>query len=350
MPVLTHLKLRHFRCFDALECEIAPVMNVFVGPNAQGKTSLLEAACVLLRLQSPRVTTLARAIQHEKKGFVLDGYFDRRHLQFYFSRQRKKLALDSVEQKSAREYLDTARVVWFSNQDIELVRGPAEQRRKLLDFTAAQTDPGYRRHLRAYEKALRSRNHLLKTPKPQWREIAAFHQPLADAGNAITASRAALIAGLRPFAEEAQHSISDSAEFLKLEYRPSSPGDLAESLEASRTEDLRLRQTGTGPHRDDLALTLNERGPEFASEGQQRSIALALKLAQARLIEQTAGTPPVLLLDDIFGELDVRRRNALLQHLPSGSQKLITTTHIDWLERISGTRIFSINRGTIQTM
>ena len=347
MSILTQLKLRDFRCFEALECGFEPGMNVIVGANAQGKTSLLEAACVLLRLQSPRVATLARAIQHDKKSFVLDGYFGARHLQFYFGKQRKKLALDSVEQKSASGYLETARAVWFSNQDIELVRGPAEKRRRFLDFAAAQTDPAYRPQLRAYEKALRSRNHLLRMPRPAWREIAAFDQPLIEAGSYVASRRAALVEALRPFAEEAQEAISGAAEKLGIEYVPGTPGDFAEALQSARGEDLRLRQTGPGPHRDDMALSLNGSGIEFASEGQQRSVALALKLAQARLMEHRSGAAPVLLLDDIFGELDVRRRNALLDHLPPGSQRLITTTHIDWLERKTGTAVFSIRDGTI---
>ena len=348
MSFLTQLKLRHFRCFEALECEFAPGMNVIVGPNAQGKTSLLEAACVLLRLQSPRVSTLARAIQHEKKGFVLDGYFGVRHLQFYFSKQRKKIALDSVEQKSARAYLETARAVWFSNQDIELVRNAADKRRRFLDFIAAQTDPGYRRQLRAYETAVRSRNHLLKTPHPKWREISAFNQPLVDAGNYVMSARASLLEKLQPFAAEAQQAISGLAETLALNYRRGVPGDFPAALEAAREEDFRLRQTGPGPHRDEIDLALNGVGIGFASEGQQRSVVLALKLAQARLIERQMGVAPVLLLDDIFGELDVSRRNALLESLPAGSQKLVTTTHIDWVERMPEGAVFSISQGTIE--
>jgi len=342
-PVLSRLKVRHFRCFEALECEFAPSMNLIVGANAQGKTSLLEAACVLLRLQSPRISTLARAIRHEKVGFVLDGFFGPRHLQFYFSKQRKKLALDGVEQKSAAEYLDIARVVWFSNQDIDLVRGPADRRRRYLDFVAIQINPGYRRLLRDYEKALRSRNHLLKSARPSWREIAAFDAPLAGAGIGIAAARSALVEQLRPFADEAMHAISGSADVLSMEYRRGAPEEFAAALEAGRGEDLRLRQTVIGPHRDDLAIMLNGRESEFSSEGQQRSIVLAMKLAQARLLERGHGLQPVLLLDDIFGELDVTRRNALLRHLPPDSQRLITTTHIDWLDSKPDTRLFTID-------
>src|SRR5687767_2570972 len=101
-----------------------------------GKTSLLEAACILLRLQSPRVLQLARVVQHGRRGFVTDGYFHAQHLQFYFSPERKKLALDGVEQPTAREWLSLARVVWFSNDDLELADGSADGRRRFLDFIA----------------------------------------------------------------------------------------------------------------------------------------------------------------------------------------------------------------------
>ena len=329
--VLQQIKLRHFRCFRALECEFAPTMNLIVGPNAQGKTSLLEAACVLLRLQSPRVSTLARAIQHDQRGFVVDGFFANRHLQFYFGSQRRKLALDSVEQKSSGEYLQTAHVVWFANNDLALVHGTSEARRKFLDFIAAQIDAKYRPQLRAYERALRARNHLLRQPTQRWREIAAFDAPLVDAGNFLTQARRRLLAELQPHATESQFVISEKAESLRLEYLPGAGEDFEKTLAAQRDEDARLRQTTAGPHRDDFALTLNESAAHFASEGQQRTISLALKLAQARLLAATFERAPLLLLDDIFGELDLRRRNALMTHLPADSQKIVTTTHLDWL-------------------
>lgn len=348
--MLSDLTLRHFRCFSALACELAPGLNVFSGPNAQGKTSILEAACVLLRLQSPRVSALGHAIQHDRRGFALGGHCAGRHLQFYFSRERKKLALDSVAQSSSRDYLEVARLVYFSNPDIELVRGAGEGRRRFLDFAASQLDATYRAHLRSYERALRSRNHLLKAPRPNWRQIDAFEQPLVENGTAVAAARAKLIAALAPHAAAAQRAISGPAEILDLEYLPGSGGgDFARELAASRGEDQRLRQTSVGPHRDDLALFLSDRDSEFASEGQQRSIALALKLAQARLLEARTGTPPLLLLDDIFGELDPARRNALLQSLPAHAQQLVTTTHLGWMEETKAARLFQLSAGELST-
>src|SRR3954471_16839096 len=146
---LRSMIVRHFRCFDAFSAEFAPGLNLIVGPNAHGKTSLLEAASILLRLQSPRGSRLAEVVQHDRRGLVVDGYLGERHLQFYYSPTRRKLALDSVEQSNPREYLKLGRLVYFAMQDIELVRGSADGRRRFLDFVAAQTEPGYQAALRA---------------------------------------------------------------------------------------------------------------------------------------------------------------------------------------------------------
>jgi len=330
--VLRSLKVRHFRCFDAHEAEFAAGLNFIVGLNARGKTSLLEAACILVRLQSPRVTRLASAIQHGRRGFVVDGHFAERHLQFYFGKERKKLALDSVTQNRSHEYLQLGRVMWFANTDIDLVRGGAEVRRRFLDFVCTQREPGYRSVLRNYERALRSRNLLLKQTSPRWREVFVFDQPLVDAGTRISEARARLAVDLSAPANESHKAISRSRETLAMEYLRGATADFAAALTDARKEDGRLRQTTVGPHRDDLALSLNEHSAEFASEGQQRTLVLALRLGAARLLAAHFQTPPLLLIDDIFGELDPERRNALLNALPVDSQKIITTTHLDWLE------------------
>ena len=205
---LGKLTLRHFRCFEQFEAEFAPGTNFIVGPNAQGKTSLLEAACILLRLQSPRISQLARVVQHGRRGFVTDGWHGARHMQFYFGTERKKLSLDSVEQTNAKEWLQIARVVWFANDDIELVRGSAEKRRRFLDFIGMQRDAGYRSSLRSFEHALRSRNHLLKQPSQRWREIAAFDQPLIEHGSHVSAARRSLLCELQTEADAAHFAIS----------------------------------------------------------------------------------------------------------------------------------------------
>ena len=334
--MLGSLKLRDFRCFSGVECEFVPGTNVIVGPNAQGKTSLLEAACVLLRLQSLRAATLGPLIRVGGLGFVVDGFYAGTHLQFYYSPRRKKLAMDSVEQKNAAEYLKVGRVVCFANGDIALIRGGAEERRRYLDFVAVQMEPAYRQHLKAYERALRSRNYLLKAASVRWREVAAFDEPLIEAGSALTAMRTALVEALMPHAIAAHRGISSgAAETLTLDYAPAASaesGVFRAMLAESREADQRLRVTQVGPHRDDLLMGIGGLGSELASEGQQRTMAIALRLAHAGLVRERFETPPLLLLDDVFGELDVARRNALLGYLPAEAQKIITTTHLDWAE------------------
>jgi DNA replication and repair protein RecF len=343
-PAVTRIKLRHFRCFEQCETEFAPGANFIIGPNARGKTSILEGVCILLRLQSPRVTTLARVIQHERRGFVADGFFGARHLQFYYSRERKKLALDGVEQSGAREWLQIARVMWFGNEDIDIVRGAGEQRRRFLDFVAAQQHPSYAITLRAYQHALRSRNHLLKQPSIRWREVAAFDGPLLEHGAALTAARRELIAALQTVSEAAHSEISGRSEKLGLDYLTGTGDDFAQALSAARSEDARLRQTTIGPHRDDLRFSLNAISSADSSEGQQRTLVLALKVGACRILERHFGIPPVLLIDDIFGELDAARRNALLAALPSSAQRIITTTQVQWIPSTAGMHVLDLSK------
>ncbi len=330
--MLRTLQLRNFRCFEAFSVEFSPGFNFIVGPNGRGKTTLLEAACVLLRLQSQRSSSLAPAIRIGQRSFVLSGEVEGHLLQFYYSPLRRKVAFDGVEQRDLAEYLRLVPVVSFANADLDLVRGPGELRRRFLDFIGAQIDVRYRPALRAYERALRSRNALLKSAQPRPRELVAYTEPLVRAGTLLHEMRAEIVRRLAPGAEESQRAISRENEKLSLEYAPGNDEDFAAHLERSRVDEARLRLTTVGPHRDDLQLLIEGRpAAQFASEGQQRTATLALKLAQAKIFAQDSTVhPPLLLIDDIFGELDETRRNALLAHLPNDSQKLVTATSLTW--------------------
>jgi DNA replication and repair protein RecF len=331
--MLAELQLRNFRCFESLRIEVAPGFNFFIGRNGQGKTSILEAACVLLRLQSQRSSTLAPAVRFGEKSFGVSGRLENHLLEFRYSALRRKVALDHVEQRPLDEYLRLGRVVSFANTDIELVRGGSETRRRYLDFLATQIDPLYRPILRAYERALRSRNSLLKSPHPRPREIAAYELPLLEHGAKLGAMRAKLVERLAPLAADAHREISGTGETLQLQFAPGNSDDFASDLANSHAQEVRLRQTIVGPHRDDIELLVEAKmANQFASEGQQRTVALALKIAQARIFMMEEGRAPLLLIDDIFGELDPVRRNALLHHLPGETQKFVTATSMQWRE------------------
>jgi len=328
--VIREVRLHHFRCFENLDFFPDEHRTCIVGQNAQGKTSILEAVCVLLRLQSPRTTTTSDLIQSGSESFALEGRFGDTHLKYCQTPEGRSITLDSKIQQKSEDYLSTARITWFSNSDLDLVKGSGSVRRGYLDFLGIQCVPGYRKALRDYERALRSRNALLKEGRPR-REIAAFDLPLLDSGEVLLAARSKLVEALAPLAASACLEISSAADTLAVRHRPGCSVPFSEALATSRPEEDRLRQTVCGPHRDDLELELNAlKASSFASEGQQRTIALALKIAQARHIEAIHGHPPVLLLDDIFGELDTARRNNLLAALPKAAQTLITTTFLDW--------------------
>jgi len=331
--MLADLQLRNFRCFESLRVELSPGFNFFVGQNGQGKTSILEAACVLLRLQSQRSPTLGPIVRFGEKSFCVSGRSPNHLLEFRYSPLRRKVAFDQVEQRTLNEYLRVARVVSFANADIELIRGSSEARRRYLDFLAAQIDPLYRPTLRAYERALRSRNALLKSHLPRPRELAAYDPPLLEHGAKLSAMRTRLVERLAPFATAAHREISVTGERLELEFSPGNGADFARDLADSRAQEARLRQTVVGPHRDDIRILVEKNAAnQYASEGQQRTVALALKIAQSRIFTMEEGAPPLLLLDDVFGELDPARRNSLLQHLPAEAQKLVTATTMQWRE------------------
>ncbi len=334
--MLTDLFLRDFRCFEECRVTLHPEMTLFVGRNAQGKTSIMEAACVLLRLQSPRTSNRAEVIRLGAKTMLIEGVLDGRRLRCAQSASVRRLAVEGVVCGKSADYLSSSgRVVWMSHRDMNLLRGGAEHRRRYLDFAASQMFPDYLKALRGYERALRGRNHVLKRDAViAWRQADAFARVMDEMAQIVITRRQELVQLLQPHIARVHAELSGGSERGITNYAPSVIGEsLFEKLLLHRDEEQRTRQTALGPHRDDLRLLLNDLdATSFASEGQQRSLALALKIAQAHALEQKSGQPPLLLLDDVFGELDADRRRALIRLLPVGTQKVITTTSLNWAQ------------------
>jgi DNA replication and repair protein RecF len=331
--MLRSLRLLDFRCFRSLDLEVPPAGAILVGDNAQGKTSVLEAICVLIRLHSPRTHRMGLLNRIGGDGFGIAGDPWDSERKIRHARVSLQLEVDEESRTSRGAYLaDGGLVVWMGNEDLDLIRGSGEGRRRYLDFIGAQIDPLYRRSWSRYRRALQAKNLLLKEGRPRDAEILSYEEILVEHGTVLMETRTRLVAELSPLAASAQNAISGRDEPLTLHYLPASGPNLRESMFQARERELRLRQAVVGPHRDDLQLRLHGMpAADFASEGQQRTIALALKLAQGNLLESLGGNAPVYLMDDIFGELDPGRRNALMAHLPVRAQKWITTTHLDWL-------------------
>lgn len=331
--MLNTLRLSSFRCYPTLNWEIPAEGAILLGDNAQGKTSLLEAVCFALTLHTPRAARLDRLAQHgaEQFGISLDSTEGTRRVRWQC--RKLELSINGARKQDYADYLrDAPPVTWLGNSDIGLINGPAEKRRDYLDFLGMQWHPAYRDSLRAYRRALKSRNALLRHPRRSLAALRSYAELLCLHGNCLMALRARLLDLLLPHIRENHQRIAGHREYVAIEYTPSARLPLDQALEESLAADEKAGCTTVGPHRDDFLLTIQgANAADFASEGQQRTLATAMQLAQASLLQVETGHAPVLLIDDIFGELDPARRQALLNMLPEDSQIFITTTHLDWL-------------------
>ncbi|MCB1279039.1 DNA replication and repair protein RecF [Prosthecobacter sp.] len=335
--MLSDLFVRDFRCFAEAKVELHPDVTLLVGRNAQGKTSLIEAACMLLRLQSPRTTNRAELVRFGASTCLVEAAWNGKRMRYAQSPTTRRLALDGTTCGKSADYLAVSGVVvWMDHRDMNLLRGGAEHRRRFLDFAASQMFPDYLHALRGYERALRGRNYVLKRDAAiSWKQADAFAHVMDGFAQVLWQRRAELCAALQSEVQMAHAKLSDGAENVGITFQRTSDeaAGLFDALLTVRDEEARSRSTAFGPHRDDIAMQLNDLdATTFASEGQQRSFALAMKLAQAQVLEHACGSPPLMLIDDVFGELDAHRRRALLACLPAGTQKIITTTNLDWAD------------------
>lgn len=345
--MITRLNLLNFRCYPQFRLTLPEEGALFVGDNARGKTTLLEAMCVLLRLQSPRTHWHSHLATHGENNYAISGLCNNQRRVVRWASKLLRHSVDEVERVDQKEYLlDSGLLVWIGNDDMSLVRGGAESRRHYLDFLGTQWSMEYRYALAVYKRALRSRNMLLKRENPDDLQVGAYTKMLIETGAIVMDKRRELIELLTADIIEAHQGLTSSNEELRIEYKTSTKKTLSEAYELSLPRDKILGQTQVGPHRDDIEIKLDGHdASNFASEGQQRSIALALKLAQYSLLDRQTGQRPILLIDDVFGELDVSRRHALMESIPARAQTFITTTHLDWLsEGLQKLPIVNINR------
>lgn len=335
---LAHLRLRDFRNYKRLDTDFRPGFQILLGDNAQGKTNILEAIYLLSTLRSFRGVGGAQMVQHGSKGYFLSATVVstvEHSIKLFWSVAERKISLNDQPVRRLTDYLGTLRAVVFCTEDLQLIKGTAPTRRRFLDLLLAQTQPNYLPLLQRYAQALRSRNSLLKQRPPDSALLDSFSQELVNIGNQLIAARRELLPRISPLARLAYRRISNDAEDLRLEYQPSVKTDFAVELARSRDRERTYRSTLVGPHRDELALLLNgQPAAQFGSEGQKRTLAIALKMAQAEYVTGLLGTPPVLLIDDVMGELDSKRRSGLIPLLERAhharGQVFMTCTEENW--------------------
>lgn len=356
---LASLRLRDFRNYPRLDAAFTPGFHVLLGQNAQGKTNILEAIYLLATLRSFRGVGGAQMVRHGAKGYFVGAAVvgaSTAEIKAYWSPRERKLSLNGTPVRRLADYLGTLRAVVFCTEDLQLVKGTARVRRRFLDLLLAQTQPAYLPLLLRYTQALRNRNALLKHPVPDEDQLAGFTAQLVALGGQLIEARQALVPKLSPLARLAFRRIAVEADDLRLDYAPSVKGDLAVVLASSRARERTMRTTMVGPHRDDLTLLINDQpAAQFASEGQKRTLALALKMAQAEFLTGLHGSSPVLLIDDVMGELDPRRRAGLLPLLKqahrTGGQVFMTCTEESWPRELSADLVrWQVRAGSLERL
>jgi DNA replication and repair protein RecF len=356
---LARLKLRDFRNYARLETEFTPGLHLLLGDNAQGKTNLLEAVYLMATLRSFRGVGSAPMVRHGQTGYFVGGKVvgqGEHQIKIYWSARERKLSLDGQSVRKLTDYLGVLRVVVFCTEDLQLIKGTGRNRRRFLDLLLSQTHSSYLPLLQRYTRAVRSRNALLKHRIVDEMAVESFSRDLVSFGTQITTLRQELVPRVSALARLAYRRIATDAEDLRLEYVPGVKKDFAVELVQSRSRERAQRSTIVGPHRDDVQLVLNERSAaQFASEGQKRSLAIALKMAQAEYLSGLHGSSPVLLIDDVMGELDLKRRAGLmplLQRSQQGrGQVFMTCTEETWPSELGReAQRWSINAGMLRRL
>ena len=336
---LAQLRLRDFRNYSRLDAHFEPGFHLLLGANAQGKTNILEAVYLMATLRSFRGVGSAQMVRHGEKGYFVGASVvgqGEHEIKIYWSSRERNLALDGRPVRKLTDYLGVLRTVVFCTEDLQLIKGTARARRRFMDLLLSQTHPTYLPLLQRYAHAVRSRNALLKQAMLDAEALEGFSRELVGAGNEIIRLRRELLPQLAPVAQRAYARIAGSeAEELRLVYLPSVKNDFAVELAQSRARERSYRSTLIGPHRDDLQLLLDERpAAQFGSEGQKRTLAISLKVAQAEYLMELHGVPPILLIDDIMGELDASRRAGVLPLLEQAhrarGQVFMTATEANW--------------------
>ncbi|MCJ1909105.1 DNA replication/repair protein RecF [Planococcus ruber] len=367
---IDRLELLNYRNYENLELSFSPEINVFIGENAQGKTNIMESLYVLSMAKSHRTSNDKELIRWEAEYGKIKADVHRKYgklpLEITLSKKGKKAKVNHLEQRRLSDYIGQLNVVMFAPEDLNLVKGSPQVRRRFIDMEIGQISPVYLHDLLIYQKLLKQRNHILKQHygKQAISDVMfdVYTEQFIEAAVKIIRKRYQFMDLLQKWAEPIHHGISRGLEQLQIRYQPISglkpewtPEEMASFLEQKLAE-LRKREiergsTLVGPHRDELQFFVNGYDVQtYGSQGQQRTTALSLKLAEIELIKQEVGEAPVLLLDDVLSELDDYRQSHLLNTIKGSVQTFVTTTSVEGIhhETIQNALLFEVSKGTVK--
>ncbi len=356
---ITKLALRDFRNFEALTLEnLNPGINVFAGRNAMGKTNLLEAVNYLSCARSFRGAPDAKLI---RDGQAFAGIFAQYAADSHrgkieigiLGEGKRSVRLNGLPVRKISELMGALNSIVFAPEDLRIIKEAPSLRRRMMDMELCKISPGYYRSLQSYSLALKSKNKLLKNPRADAGVLSAYSEQMAAYGEQMIEERAAFVEQLNACTARFYHNLQGVSEGIEIRYKCSAEVENArESLLAKmQANAAREREMGvclTGPHREDLEILINGRDSKiYASQGQQRTAMLAIRLASLEVAQAQTGEAPVLLLDDVFSELDRRRRESLME-IVSGNQVFITCTDMEGMKEFAGASYFSVEEATVR--
>ena len=356
--IVKQMELHNFRNYKSLCLPLSEQVNIFYGDNAQGKTNILESIYVCSTTKSHKGSKDKEMIRLGEEEGHLRMNFEKKGIPHRIDMHLKKnktkgVAIDGIPIRKSSELFGMMNVVFFSPEDLSMIKNGPGERRRFMDMELCQLNPMYLYYLSNYNKALNQRNQLLKqiTTQPSLKEtLEIWEDQLVEYGTQLIKSRTNFIIELNELVREIHCSISGGKESLTLCYEPSTTAeDFKQKLRKSREQDLFRKSTVYGPHRDELSFFIEAQNLKlFGSQGQQRTAALSLKLAELELVKQKIGENPVLLLDDVLSELDRKRQHHLLDRM-EGIQTLITCTGLEEFvgDRQKFNHIFHVINGMV---
>jgi len=365
---LNRLKLTDYRNCEDLELTFDKSKVLIIGKNAQGKTNILESIYFLSTLKSPRTSNLTELIRFNKEAFRLEADLVKSEtdigLNYTYTQEKKKEAKINGVKSTIKNFKSVLKTVLFSTSDLLLLRGAPQDRRDWLDRAISQIYPAYDDRLSKYDKIRIQKNNFLKECAKNGTTNEAlldvYNEQLSISGSNIIYIRKKYLKEIEKIAKQ-KHSTISETEALTIRYNCSFLNDSNDfdeienikkafqlSLEEKKTEEMRRCQACVGPHRDDIIFYINnQEATKFASQGQQRTIVLALKLSELDIITDKTGDEPILLLDDVLAELDDVRQNYLLKSINANTQTIITSVDTILFEEefLKDVKIYTIENG-----
>jgi len=362
------LVLNDFRCYSYLEFSPSESVTVLYGPNGTGKTSILEAIGYLATTRSHRTSKDSELIRWGATGFALSALIIKHGRKSsidmrYGEGRGREITLDGTYGKKAGEILGKLNAVRFSPEDLDIIKGGPAHRRRFLDMEISQMTAGYYTTLLQYNRALLQRNAVLKmdaSTRTRRELLPEWDHQLIQFGLKLISERVSFVKELAGYAKDIHRRISTGKEHLSLQYCCSvgtPPGadvpparQYEEALKSATEEDLIKRSTSVGPHRDDIMIVTNGYDIRtYGSQGQQRTAAMAIRIAQVHVLEHITGETPALLLDDVTSEIDASRQEMLMDELTGRCQTIITCTDPSRLRLSRGVKklVYEVGGGRV---